>query len=162
MAEPESDTARPPREEASRPTRGRSRRLGRRLALAGVVAPLAYLIVVGLASVVPQVFWPPRGDVDPSISCADGLRSLRGELLSRAGERVAAGGGTDGEALRRWLRRWDLSHRALEARCTGPERRAWRLLGQLRQRLQGTLERFDAEEGELARALDHSLARPGR
>lgn len=163
MAERESDTARSSREETGRSGRGRSRRVGRGIATAVVGALLAYLIGVGMFSVVPQVFWPEHEALDESVTCTDGLLDLRSRLLARAGDRVAAGGGRDGAALRRWLRDWDDRHLALESRCTGAEQqRAWRLLGQLRQRVQATLERFDADEGELARDLDRTLARHGR
>jgi len=163
VAERESDTtARSSREDAGRIGRGRSRRIGRGIATTLVVALLAYLIGVGLLSVVPQVFWPDRAELDESVTCTEGLLDLRGRLLARAGDRVASGGGEGRAALRRWLHDWDRQHLGLESRCTGSERKAWRLLGQLRQRVQATLERFDADEGELARDLDHTLARHGR
>jgi hypothetical protein len=131
--------------------------LGRRIATTVVVCGLAYLIIVGVASVVPQVFWPPKAAIDPAITCADGLRDLRAELLAFAGEHVTRGGSEDHETVRNFLGPWDLRHRGLEARCEGDERDAWVLLGRMRERLQGTLGRFDAEEGALARAVDLDL-----
>ncbi|HJL15713.1 MAG TPA: hypothetical protein RMH99_08660 [Sandaracinaceae bacterium LLY-WYZ-13_1] len=160
MAERDSDTARSS-EESPGKDRGRSRIIGRGIATALVVALLGYLIVVGFTSVVPQVFWPEGAAMPASVSCTEGLRDLRGELLGRAGDRVASGGG-DHEALRAWLAGWDRRHLGLEDRCEGEAHGAWEQLGRLRQRLQATLERFDADEGQLARDLNHTLARQGR
>lgn len=120
---------------------------------------LVYIVGVGFASVIPQVFWPRAAEVDPAITCAEGLRGLRGELLTRAGEHVAQGGAEDRHALAPYLREWDLRHRGLEARCDGPGRDAWVRLAQMRERLSATLERFDSEEGALARQVDSTLAR---
>ncbi len=155
MAERKRDTQERSGESAE--SRRRSRSLGRRLATGLVVCGLLYLIGVGLLSVIPQVFWPEAAEVDPSISCADGLRDLRAELLAFAGEHVARGGSDDRETVRNFLGPWDLRHRGLEERCEGDERDAWVRLGQMRERLQGTLYRFDAEEGALARAVDLDL-----
>lgn len=141
-------------------SRRRSRSLGRRLATILVVCGLVYLIGVGFVSVIPQVFWPEAAEVDPSISCADGLRDLRAELLGWAGEHVASGGAEDPGPARARLSRWDLRHRGLETRCAAAgEEDAWVLLARMRERLQGTLERFDDEEGALARHVDSTLTR---
>lgn len=151
----DSDSARSP-EPGSRDGRGRSRSIGRAIATSLVVALLAYLIGVGFYSVVPTLFWPETIEVAEDVSCADGLADLRAELFARAGDRVASGGG-ERDALRSWLRGWDRRHLAFEARCED-QHDAWQLLGRLRQRVQGTLERFDAHERELARDLDRTLA----
>jgi hypothetical protein len=132
--------------------------LGRGIASVFVLGGLLYLCGVGLYSVIPQVFWPEAGSVDESVSCEAGLTDLRGELFARAGERVASAGG-DQASLESWLDGWDRRHLALEARCAGGEHDAWELLSQARQRLEGTLERFDATEGVLAREMDHTLTR---
>jgi hypothetical protein len=148
----------PRKPETSSESRARSQAgLGRRIATTVVVCGLAYLILVGIGSVVPQVFWPAKATIDPAITCDEGLRDLRAELLAFAGEHVARGGSADRDAVRNFLGPWDLRHRGLEARCEGDERDAWVLLGQMRERLQGTLYRFDAEEGALARAVDLDL-----
>lgn len=161
MAEQKRDTQKRPSESAE--SRRRSRSLGRRIATGLVVCGLVYLIGVGFVSVIPQVFWPEGADIDPAIGCADGLRDLRGELLAFAGEHVAAGGSDQPSRVRGYLQRWDLRHRGLEARCqSADESDAWVRLGRMRERLQGTLERFDEEEGALARHVDSTLARHAR
>lgn len=143
-------------ETGSRDGREGSRSVGRAIATTLVVALLAYLVGVGFYSVVPALFWPETDDVAGDPTCVEGLGDLRAELFARAGERVASGGG-DRDALRSWLQGWDRRHLALEARCED-RHDSWRLLGRLRQRVQGTLDRFDAHERELARDLDHTLA----
>lgn len=157
MAERKSDDS--PNPESAGDRRNRSQAgLGRRIATVVVGSALVYIVTVGVISVVPQVFWPETATLDPSITCAEGLRDLRAELLTFAGEHVANGGSErDDEVVDRFLRPWDLRHRGLEARCTGEERNTWELLGRMRQRLESTLARFDAEEGALARAVDHDL-----
>ena len=40
---------------------------------------LAYLVIVGFASVIPQVFWP-KSDDSFDLECADGLQLLRHEV----------------------------------------------------------------------------------
>lgn len=165
MAERKSETARPEADEGSAAgsrqkgaPRGRALALGRGIASVVVLGGLLYLCGVGLYSVIPQVFWPEAGTVDESVSCVAGLTDLRGELFAGAGDRVANAGG-DRASLESWLHGWDRRHLALEARCAGEEHDAWELLGRTRQRLEGTLTRFDATEGVLAREMDHTLSR---
>lgn len=161
MAQPKSESeasGESPRSRRSRARGAGSRRLGRRIAGGAVIVFLVYLIGVGVISVVPQVFWPEMAELDPAIGCEDGVRDLRTELLTFAGERVASAGG-DPAALEAYFDRWDLRHRALEPRCQGDGHHAWTLLGRMRGRLESRLERFDAEEGALAREVDSTLAR---
>jgi hypothetical protein len=111
------------------------------------------------------VFWPEKAELPRSTSCADGLDQLSDELLSFASDRVERGGSADSRDMRPFFRRWDLRHRALEARCEGEESDlgdAWVQLGQTRERLEATLQRFDEEEGALARDVNHTLLRHGR
>ena len=137
--------------------KGRSGRLGRRIANLIVIAGLAYLLLSGLFSVIPQIFWPARTEPPPATTCAEGLRDLRAELLARAGERVSAGG-AESDDLDAWLRDWDRRHRGLEARCDGPGADSYFLLGRLRERLESDLHRYEAGEADLDRALTRSLA----
>ena len=79
------------------------------------------------------------------------------ELLQTAGHRVERAGAPSLPDLHDWLRDWDRRHVALEGRCSSElERERWSLLGRLRHRLQGTLERFEREEGVLARAMNRA------
>ena len=53
--------------------------LGRRLAIGIYSIALAYLVIVGFASVIPQVFWPASDDYD--MMCASALaESTRPEI----------------------------------------------------------------------------------
>lgn len=140
MANNESETRKKP---------GRS--LGRTIATVIVASGIVYLLGVGLVSVIPQIFTPARADLPQELSCQDGLDELRAELLDRAGERVSAGG-SDTRDLRAWLDDWDARYHGLEPRCEGNQYQRWTLVGRLRRRIEGTLERFDREDGALARA----------
>ncbi len=145
MAEDEPETPSPP-----------GRRTGRAIATTVVAGGILYLIGVGFYSVIPQIFDPPTAELPEELTCADGVDDLRDELLTRAGARVSAGGEADPTSLRAWLRGWDGRYHALEARCGAAEHERWSLLGRLRRRLQGTLERFDRDDGEIARAIGSS------
>lgn len=130
--------------------------LGRRIATAVVLGGIAYLIGVGIYSVIPQVFSPPTATLPDDLTCTDGLTDIRAELLSHAATRIEQGGSDSPDDLRAWLRGWDRHHAALETRCQGDELGRWEMLGLLRRRLQGTLERYDREVGELARATNRA------
>ncbi|MEZ4336952.1 MAG: hypothetical protein R3B82_10020 [Sandaracinaceae bacterium] len=123
-----------------------------------IAGGILYLIGVGFYSVVPQVFYPEAVDLPEDLSCSAGIDDLRDELMTHAGERVTAGGEADPTALRTWLRTWDGRYHSLEARCDAGDHDRWSLLGRLRQRLQGTLERFDREDGEIARSIGSSTS----
>lgn len=157
VAERNSDDSPKPERAGDSGSRSQSG-LGRRIATVLVASGLTYLVTVGIVSVVPQVFWPEGDAIDPSITCAGGLRDLRDKLLAFAGEHVARGGSTD-DTVEAFLAPWDRRYRGLEERCVGDEHDAWVLVGRLRERLQGTLARFDAQEGALARDMDRALAR---
>ncbi len=157
MAQSKSDTTDPP--SAGRSPRGRSRSVGRAIATGIVVLGLVYIVGVGFISVIPQVFWPEAAPLEPGVSCTDGLRALKGELLDRAAARVGRTDTEEPSDLRPYLEAWDRRHAALEPRCGGEGERAWVQLAQMRGRLQATLERFDAEEGALARDVESTLAR---
>ena len=121
-----------------------------------MVSGIAYLIIMGLVSVVPQVFYPETAEIPDELTCPEGVDELRTELLDHAGERVAAGGDANPTELRTWLREWDARFHALETRCEGSELDRWTLVGRLRHRIQGMLERYDGAEGELARATQRA------
>ena len=133
------------------------RGLYRRIAGAFFGLIVAYLIGVGLVSVIPQIFWPEQVELPQDLSCREGLSQLREELLSYSSGRVRSPDGV-AAGFGPFFDNWDNRHVALESRCaSGNEQDAWELLGRLRQRVQGTLERYDREEAELARALDSTL-----
>ncbi len=138
------------------------RGLYRRVAGAFFASAIVYLIAVGLFSVIPQIFWPEHSELPEDVTCRAGLDELRGELLGYSAARVRDP--ADQTAPAPFFVGWDDRHVALMARCApGEERDAWELLGRMRQRVQGTLERYDREEAELARAMDSTLAaREGR
>lgn len=139
--------------------RDRYPRLGRRIASFIALGGVVYLIAVGIVSVLPQVFSPERAELDPSLTCAQGLRDLRGEMLARMGDHVSSGGSEDDAWLRPWIEGWDRRYRGLEGRCEGEDREAWLLVGRMRERVAASLVRFDEEEGALARAADEHLDR---
>lgn len=123
---------------------------------------IIYLCGVGLYSVVPQVFYPQPAEIPEDLTCRDGLGRLRAELLTYSADRIRLPSNSEAAPPGDFFAEWDPRHVALESRCTtGTEGEAWELLGRLRQRVQGTLERYDREEGELARAMDSTLAGPG-
>jgi hypothetical protein len=142
--------------------RGKYARIGRRVASMFAVAAVAYFIIVGIVSVIPQVFWPERAAIDPSVTCEAGVRDLRAELLARASDHIASGGSEDRTWMETWLEDFDRRHLGLEGRCSGEGHEAWSLVGRMRERVQSTLVRFDDEEGALAREADERLARLAR
>ncbi|MFK7987809.1 MAG: hypothetical protein AB8I08_17460 [Sandaracinaceae bacterium] len=141
-------------DDEGRGRRGKTGRLGRWIANSIVVAGLAYLILSGLFSVIPQIFWPERAELDSSVTCTEEVVNLRSELLAHFGERVSAGGHSTDD-LTPWLRDWDQRHAALADRCDGAPSHS--LLGRLRERLESDLSRFEAGAGDLDRALIDSL-----
>lgn len=139
------------------PAKSKPRSLGRRIATAIYWLLAFYIVGVGVYSIVPQVFYPPSVAPPEGTTCSEGLRSLHGELMAMAGDRVAAGSAHPASQAR-WMTDFDRRHAGLEARCTGQGHDAWVLLGRLRQRVASTLGRYDAEEGALAREMDDTLA----
>ncbi|MGE0787007.1 MAG: hypothetical protein AB7S26_15140 [Sandaracinaceae bacterium] len=159
---PKKPRASEPRAEASGdPAPAQPKRQGRRYrAIVGVLigAVIVYLLGVGLASVVPELFWPRAAALSPDVQCEPALRELRTSLLEYAADRTRAAAGTE-ESMEPFFDGWDDRFMGLESRCED-EHDAWDLLGRLRQRTQGSLERQAREEGELARALDDALGGP--
>jgi hypothetical protein len=123
----------------------------------------AWLITVGLSSIIPQIFWP-AGNVQASgDSCRAPLRELRHELLERVSQSIAHRSATpsaaERDALLAWFERWD--KRLFEARpsCRESERAAWTELGRLRHGMQALIERFEREEAPRIQRLDELLGR---
>jgi hypothetical protein len=131
--------------------------LGRRLAVGIYSIALAYLVIVGFASVIPQVFWP-EGDASFDLECADGLQLLRHEVdeLRLAYLSTHA---TDQSALRTSLEAWDLRLNELAKRC---DEDLVHLLNQYRHRVELGLQRYIREDAPLANRVTKALgARSG-
>ncbi|MDH5492975.1 MAG: hypothetical protein OEY14_13555, partial [Myxococcales bacterium] len=133
-----------------------SMRAGRRIVLSIYWGAILYMAVVGFASVIPGVFWPPipsstvsptPSAADDAIDCPDAISNLEREMLEGAGHHVARGGQ---DALPPYDR-WEARLLALSARC--PDHPSLNTLARLRYQLESSLERFAREEGELVQRL---------
>ena len=121
----------------------------------------AWLATVGLASIIPQIFWP-AGDVHTdATSCGPALRELRSQLLMRTSQSIASPSATTGhEELLAWFEHWDKQLFEAKPACRDNERAAWRELTRLRHGMQGLIERFENEEAPHIEQLDQLLANP--
>jgi len=126
--------------------------LGRRLAIGIYSIALAYLVVVGFASVIPQVFWPESDD-SFDLECADGLQLLRHEVDELRLSYLATNE-TDPTGLRNALESWDLRLNALAKRC---EEDQVHLRDQCRLRVELGLQRYMREEAPLANRVSEAL-----
>jgi hypothetical protein len=126
--------------------------LGRRLAIGIYSIALAYLVIVGFASVIPQVFWPDSDD-SFDLECADGLQLLRHEV-DEVRLAYLATNETDPTELRSALASWDLRLNALAKRC---EEDHVHLLNQYRHRVELGLQRYMREDAPLANRVNQTL-----
>lgn len=128
-------------------------RLGRRVVIAVYAIALSYLVIVGFASVIPQVFWPER---DPSfdVSCDEGFRLLLGDL-ERIRIQYLTGNTPDRENLRLAFEPWDLRFNALRDRCSEEK---VSLLNKYRYRVQLNLQRYVREDAPFANQVAEALA----
>jgi hypothetical protein len=126
--------------------------LGRRLAIGIYSVALVYLVVVGFASVIPQVFWPASDD-SFDLECADGLQLLRHEVDEVRLAYVATNE-TDPTALRSALESWDLRLNALAKRCDEDQ---VDVLNQYRHRVELGLQRYMREDAPLANRVTEAL-----
>lgn len=126
--------------------------LGRRLAIGIYSIALAYLVIVGFASVIPQVFWPESDD-SFDLECADGLQLLRHEVDELKLTYVSTNE-TDPTGLRNALESWDLRLNALAKRCDEDQ---VHLLNQYRYRVELGLERYMREDAPLANRVTEAL-----
>jgi hypothetical protein len=127
-------------------------RLGRRLAVGIYSVVLAYLVVVGFASVIPQVFWP-ESDESFDLECADGLELLRHEIDELRLAYLSTNE-TDPSALREALKSWDLRLNALAKRCDEDQ---VHLLNRYRYRVELNLQRYMREDAPLAERVSETL-----
>ena len=126
--------------------------IGRRVAIAIYSIALAYLVVVGFTSVIPQVFWPASDD-SFDLECGDGLELLRHEVEKLRDEYVSTNQ-TNPAPLRGHLQSWDLRLNALAKRCDEDQ---VALLERYRYRVELDLERYMREEAPLAERVSETL-----
>jgi hypothetical protein len=126
--------------------------LGRRLAIAIYSIALAYLVIVGFASVIPQVFWP-KSDDSFDLECADGLQALHQEVDELRLAYLSTNE-TDATALSAALESWDLRFNALAKRCDEDQ---IHLLNRYRYRVELGLQRYMREDAPLANQVSEAL-----
>ncbi len=126
--------------------------LGRRLAVGIYSVALAYLVIVGFASVIPQVFWPESDD-SFDLDCADGLRLLEREVEELRLAYLSTNQ-SDPSAMREALRTWDLRLNALSKRCD-PDK--VHLLNRYRHRVELDLQRYMREDAPLAEQVSEAV-----
>lgn len=132
-------------------------RLGRRLAIGIYTVALVYLVVVGFASVIPQVFWP-EADGETELDCNEGLRSLYDEVESTRLSYLARKQ-SDPLKLREDLRSWDEKMASLRKRC---DLDTVRQLERYRHRVELTLQRYLREEAPQADKVRRAVASPSK
>ena len=126
--------------------------LGRSLAIGIYSIALAYLVIVGFASVIPQVFWPDSDD-SFDLECADGLNLLRHEV-DEVRLAYLETNETDPTQLRRTLKSWDLRLNTLAKRCDEDQ---VHLLNEYRHHVELGLERYMREDAPLANRVSAAL-----
>jgi hypothetical protein len=115
----------------------------------------AWLITVGLSSIIPQIFHPERSHAAASGSCAQALRMLEGELLAHTSRAIArAPKPGERDALTEWLAKWDARLDAAKPNCKQAELTAWDELARLRHGMRGLVDRFDREQAPRVHKLD--------
>lgn len=126
--------------------------LGRRLAIGIYSIALAYLVIVGFASVIPQVFWP-KSDASFDLDCSDGLQLLRHEVDELRLAYLATNA-TDETALQTSLEAWDLRLNELAKRCNEEH---VHVLNQYRHSVELGLQRYIREDAPLANRVTEAL-----
>ena len=116
------------------------------------VIALSYLVIVGFASVIPQVFWPESDDTF-DVDCVGGLQILHDEL-DRVRLEYLSSNVVDATALREKLESWDLRLNALRNRCD--EDKVY-LLNKYRHRVELNLQRYMREDAPLANRVAGTL-----
>lgn len=127
-------------------------RLGRRLAIGIYSIALAYLVIVGFASVIPQVFWPEADD-SFDLECGDAMQVLYREVEQIRMEYLSSNT-RDRADLRRRLKPWDLRLNALRDRC---DEEKVHLLDKYRHRVELNLQRHMREDVPLADRVVEAL-----
>ena len=129
----------------------------------------AWLITVGLSSIIPKIFWPdsglPAASHGQGTDCKPALRELRRELLARTSQSISeapppSSGEQDREALLAWFERWDQKLFQARPACRDEsDRAAWTELGRLRHGMQALIERFEREEAPRIQRLEQLLGK---
>jgi len=125
---------------------------GRWLAIAIYSIALTYLVIVGFASVIPQVFWP-ESDESFDLDCPDGLELLRHEVDELRLAYLSTNE-TDPTAMKKALHSWDLRLNALQARCDEDQ---VHLLNRYRHRVELNLQRYMREDAPLAESVSETV-----
>jgi hypothetical protein len=118
----------------------------------------AWLITVGLSSIIPQIFWPAGDPPSTADRCAPELRTLRRELLDSASARFQQSA-SEPEAELVFFERWDERHHRARANCRPDEQTAWRELARTRHGIQALLERFNREHAPRLEQLERLLGK---
>jgi len=126
--------------------------LGRRLAVGIYTVALAYLVIVGVASVIPQVFWP-KSDDSFDLDCTDGLQLLEHEVEELRLAYLSTNE-SDPSAMRKALQSWDLRLNALAKRCD-PDK--VHLLNRYRHRVELNLARYMRDDAPLAERVGEAV-----
>ena len=138
----------------------------------------AWLVAVGLGSLIPQIFGPAASATRGDASCAEDLHDLTRELLDRISTHLKDAPGTgQRDTLDAFLadfdRRLSLLTRPrarfdmhIRPACSEPERAAFTELSRLRHGMAALVERFEREElphiHKLNELLDHAPGVPPR
>jgi hypothetical protein len=126
--------------------------IGRQLAIAIYSIALAYLVIVGFASVIPQVFWP-ESDRSFDLDCPDGLELLHHEVDALRLAYLSTNE-TDPAAMTKALQSWDLRLNALAKRCDEDQ---VHLLNRYRHRVELNLQRYMREDAPLAERVSATV-----
>jgi len=118
----------------------------------------AWIVVVGLSSIIPQIFWPAQAEAVARAGCRQELRELEHELLANAANDVKnAGQSADPPAFVGWLQDFDERLKNTSAHCAPDEQSAFDELVRVRHALGSFMERFEREEAPRFRELDALL-----
>jgi hypothetical protein len=115
----------------------------------------AWLITVGLSSIIPQIFAPEARAGSSDGSCAMQLGDLERELLDHTSAAMARAPATgERESLDQWLSAWDQRLTSARPSCSKTELNAADELARLRHGMRGLIDRFDQEQAPRVRKLD--------
>ena len=121
----------------------------------------AWLTVVGLSSLIPQIFGPPFRAAKSGVSCGPELHDLTGELLDNTGAWIKASpehGSHD--TLATYFSDFDRRLMHAKSSCTEQERAAFVELSRLRHGVGGLLERYAREQLPQVRKLHAFFGSP--